>query len=56
MPSPSYFPLLAALGLALMAMGVLAVDWFGPTVLPVFAISGLLLLIGSIYGWSFEAA
>src|SRR5918911_780701 len=27
---------------------------FGPVTIPIFAILGLLLLIGSIYGWSFE--
>jgi hypothetical protein len=37
-------------------MGILAMDWFGPGVLPFVAISGLVVLLGSIYGWSFEAA
>ena len=55
MPSPSYWPLLAALGLSLMATGLLAADSFGPVTIPIFAITGLLLLIGSIYGWSFES-
>ena len=56
MPSPSYWPLLAAVGLSLMATGLLAADSFGPVTIPIFAIAGLLLLIGSIYGWSFESA
>jgi cytochrome c oxidase subunit I len=56
MPSPSYWPLLAALGLSIMASGLLAADSFGPVTIPIGAIAGLLLLIGSIYGWSFESA
>jgi cytochrome c oxidase subunit 1 len=54
MPSPSFWPLLCALGLSLMATGLLLADSFGPVTIPIFAIIGLLLLIGSIYGWSFE--
>jgi hypothetical protein len=56
MPSPSYWPLLCALGLAIMASGLLVADVVGPISIPIFAIVGLLLLIGSIYGWSFEPA
>jgi cytochrome c oxidase subunit I len=56
MPSPSYWPLLCALGLFIMASGLLVSDAFGPVVVPFFLIAGLLLLIGSIYGWSFESA
>jgi hypothetical protein len=56
MPSPSYWPLLSALGLTIMASGLLFADSFGPLMIPLFAIPGLLLLIGSIYGWSFEPA
>jgi cytochrome c oxidase subunit 1 len=56
MPSPSYWPLLCSIGLVVMASGILFVDWLGPMVLPVFLIVGLLILIGSIYGWSFEPA
>ncbi len=55
MPSPSYWPLLCALGLATMASGLLLADSFGPVTIPIFAILGLLLLIGSIDGWSYEA-
>jgi heme/copper-type cytochrome/quinol oxidase subunit 1 len=54
MPSPSFWPLLCALGLSIMATGLLLADSFGPVTIPIFAILGLLLLIGSIYGWSFE--
>jgi hypothetical protein len=39
-----------------MATGLLLADSFGPVTIPIFAILGLLLLIGSIYGWSFEPA
>ncbi|MBV9326624.1 MAG: cytochrome c oxidase subunit I [Chloroflexi bacterium] len=55
-PSPSYWPLLAALGLATMAVGLLLADSFGSMTIPIFAILGLLILIGSIYGWSYEPA
>jgi cytochrome c oxidase subunit 1 len=55
MPSNSYWPLLCALGLSIMASGLLVADSVGPSVIPIFAIVGLLLLIGSIYGWSYEA-
>lgn len=56
MPSPSFWPLLCALGLATMTTGLLLSDSFGPVTIPIFAIVGLLLLIGSIYGWSYEPA
>jgi cytochrome c oxidase subunit I len=56
MPSPSYWPLLVAVGLAVMASGLLVSDSFGPVVVPFFLIAGVLLVIGSIYGWSFESA
>jgi cytochrome c oxidase subunit 1 len=56
MPSPSYWPLLAALGFAVMATGLLVADSVGPVAIPIFGIAGFLLLVGSIYGWSFEPA
>jgi hypothetical protein len=56
MPSPSYWPLLCALGLFTMATGLLVADMIqDPISIPIFAIVGLLVLIGSIYGWSYEA-
>lgn len=55
MPSPSYWPLLCAIGLAVMASGLLLADSFGPITIPIFAILGVLVLVGSIYGWAFEA-
>ena len=56
MPSPSYWPLLVALGLSIIATGLLVADSIGPMAIPVFTITGLIVMIGSIYGWSFEAA
>jgi cytochrome c oxidase subunit I len=56
MPSPSYWPLLAAVGFAIMATGLLVANAVGPWPIPVFAIGGLLLLMGSIYGWAYEPA
>jgi cytochrome c oxidase subunit 1 len=56
MPSPSYWPLLCSIGFATMAAGLLLADAFGPVTIPIFAVLGLLILFGSIYGWSFEPA
>jgi hypothetical protein len=39
-----------------MAVGLLLADSFGSMTIPIFAVLGLLLLIGSIYGWSYEPA
>jgi len=55
-PSPSYWPLLCAMGLATMAVGLLLADSFGTVTIPIFAVLGLMLLIGGIYGWSYEPA
>jgi cytochrome c oxidase subunit I len=55
MPSPSYWPLLCSVGLFLMAAGLLVSESIGTIAIPVFLVAGLLLLIGSIYGWSYEA-
>jgi hypothetical protein len=56
MPSPSYWPLFCAVGLAIMATGLLVADAIGPMAIPIFAIVGVLIVIASIYGWSFEPA
>src|SRR5262249_39167596 len=45
MPSPSYFPLLAALGLFVIASGLLVADAIGPIAIPIFAIAGLVILL-----------
>src|SRR5260370_31628253 len=47
MPSPSYWPLVAGLGLPLIGRGLI----FGP--LPVIAL-GILVMLGGFYGWGFE--
>ena len=46
LPSPSYFPLLIALGLPLIGYGLIFSLWF--------AVPGALLVLGGIYGWVFE--
>ncbi|MDP8978834.1 MAG: cytochrome c oxidase subunit I [Actinomycetota bacterium] len=46
MPDPSYFPLVAALGLPVMAYGVI----FGAFLIPV----GLVILLGGLFGWVLE--
>ena len=57
MPSPSYWPLTCAAGLAIMPAGLLVADFVGnPTPIPIFLIAGLFVLIGSIYGWAYEPA
>jgi cytochrome c oxidase subunit 1 len=49
LPSPSYYPMMTAGGLVLMAYGFM----FAPVGLIVFAI-GLLVLLGGVFGWSME--
>jgi cytochrome c oxidase subunit 1 len=56
MPSPSYWPFLAAFGLFVMATGLLVSEAIGTVAIPIFVIIGLVLLFASIYGWSFEPA
>ena len=56
MPSPSYFPLMVATGLAVMASGLLVADAGDPITIPIFAVVGLLIVLAGIYGWSFEPA
>ena len=60
LPNPSYYPLLCALGLLFLASGFLLnnphiqiTEFIG---LPILSALGLLILITSIYGWSFEPA
>jgi cytochrome c oxidase subunit 1 len=54
MPSPSYWPLVVAVGLAVMASGLLLADSFGSITIPLGVIIGFLMIVGGIYGWSFE--
>ena len=59
LPNPSYFPLVAAIGIFLAAMGLLVENGaipIGALDLPVISALGLLTLIVGIYGWSFEPA
>src|SRR3954451_6397480 len=49
MPSPSYYPLLVALGLPIIAYGLMYRSW------PVSAI-GALITLASVYGWALEPA
>jgi cytochrome c oxidase subunit 1 len=49
MPSPSYWPLLVAIGLPIIAYGLMYKAWY------VAAIGGLITL-ASIYGWALEPA
>jgi cytochrome c oxidase subunit I len=50
MPSPSYYPLIAAIGLPVMGWGVLAP---GATQIALLAIGGVILLTG-LFGWVLE--
>ncbi len=59
LPNPSYFPLLAALGLFTFALGLLFHDpviTIGLLHLPIVAAAGMALLIISVYAWAFEPA
>ncbi|MBA2518932.1 MAG: cytochrome c oxidase subunit I [Chloroflexia bacterium] len=59
MPNPSFYPLVAALGIFLAALGLLVNNpWitFQLLSLPSLSVLGLLIMIFGIYGWSFEPA
>ncbi|HEX2052219.1 MAG TPA: cytochrome c oxidase subunit I [Actinomycetota bacterium] len=49
MPSPSYFPLIAALGMPIMAYGVILNSWFIGAV-------GAIVCLAGFYGWVLEPA
>jgi cytochrome c oxidase subunit 1 len=51
-PSPSYWPLVTALGLFLLAFGMV----FGPKVGPIGLVSlaGVMIMVTGIYAWAFE--
>jgi hypothetical protein len=59
LPNPSYYPLLLAIGLFLVAFGILVnnphfqLGFFG---IPIISALGFLLLVTALYGWSFEPA
>jgi len=49
MPTPSYYPLLVALGLPVIAYGLMYKSWF-------VALIGAIITVASIYGWALEPA
>jgi len=51
MPSPSYFPLIAALGIPLIGAGLIYWEWIN--MLPLIAVGAVLLMVG-LYGWALE--
>ena len=59
LPNPSYYPLLAGIGIFLLAFGILInnphiqLGFFG---IPIVSAAGFLALVVAIYGWSFEPA
>ncbi|HEV2127131.1 MAG TPA: cytochrome c oxidase subunit I [Thermomicrobiales bacterium] len=57
MPNPSYYPLIAAIGFTLVAVGLLFenVDIpIGALPVPIITLVGVLILVGGIVGWSLE--
>jgi cytochrome c oxidase subunit 1 len=46
MPSPSYFPVVAALGLPVLGYGLIYS--------PILVIDGALILLAGLYGWALE--
>jgi len=52
MPSPSYFPILASVGLPLIALGFI---YAGVNGVPLIAVGAVIFLVG-IYGWALEPA
>jgi hypothetical protein len=46
MPSPSYFPIVAALGLPILGYGVLYS--------PILAVDGVLITLVGLFGWALE--
>jgi cytochrome c oxidase subunit 1 len=59
LPNPSYYPIIAAFGFFLFAFGLLIdnpIVHIGALDVPTVSALGGFLLVGSIYGWSFEPA
>lgn len=60
LPNPSYYPIVAAFGLLIAAIGTLTeattVAHLGPFHLTAITVAGIVLLFAGIYGWSFEPA
>jgi cytochrome c oxidase subunit 1 len=59
MPNPSYYPIIAAFGFVMVSIGLIFDDPripIGALQMPSITLLGLLVLIGSIYGWALEPA
>ena len=59
LPNPSYYPLLASIGIGMAALGLLVANPalpIGAIELPSLTLAGLLVMVTGIYGWSFEPA
>ncbi len=60
LPNPSYYPIVAGLGLFLAAFGTIissmTVVNLGPFELTIVSVTGIVLLLAGIFGWSFEPA
>ncbi|MGC4191475.1 MAG: cytochrome c oxidase subunit I [Thermomicrobiales bacterium] len=60
MPNPSWYPIVGAIGMFLMMFGLITdkavLFQLGPLDMTVMTIVGLLMLLFSIFGWSFEPA
>ncbi len=60
MPNPSYYPLIAGIGMFFMWLGMLFelpnVFSLGPVDFNIMTVLGFIAFIGGIYGWSFEPA
>jgi cytochrome c oxidase subunit 1 len=57
MPNPSYYPIIAAFGFTMVAVGMLFDNPeipIGALPMPILSLFGLVTLIGSIYGWALE--
>lgn len=60
MPNPSYYPIMAAIGLFLVAFGTIissiTLAELGPFHLTIVTVLGVVMLFAGIFGWSFEPA
>jgi cytochrome c oxidase subunit 1 len=59
LPNPSFYPLVAAAGFAFIAVGMLfdnPVFHIGGMGVPVITALGVIIMVGGVFGWSFEPA
>jgi cytochrome c oxidase subunit 1 len=60
LPNPSFYPIVGAIGMFLMMFGLIVegdtLFYLGPVHITVMSIAGILMLLFSIFGWSFEPA